>query len=440
MEQVNLPTNPAHRRGTVQDAGPGREVDLPRAETIEPRPVGVVRRVFTGFVQLVLALGLLAAGFAGYKTILATAPKAERKAPQRVARLVDVVAVDRATTGPVVEAWGQVVAAQTLVVRSEISGTLEWLHEDVTPGGRLTAGQIVARFDEDDLKLALAQADNAIAQIEARIVIEKGQGEIGKRELTRLTRNLTDEQRALVLRQPQMAALMAERAAAIALRDQARNALGRAVVRAPFDALVIAENVEPGSVVTAGAEAATLVASDRFNVTLAVPAAALRWLRLDGTETVVLTEPGIWPDGQSREGKILRLNSALTERGRMAEVIVEIGDPLALKPENAGAPQVLLGSFVRGTVTSDPVEGAVRLDRAHLRDNDTVWIMDGDDKLAIRPVRVVWRGARHVLVTGGLEPGDRVVTTTLAAYAPGMALRTRDRPAAGAAPATGAGQ
>lgn len=429
---MNLPSSPVERRPAAHQTAPAR----PSGRRADPRRPGVFRRFVTGLFQLVLTLGLLGLGYAGYRQIVDSAPKAERKAPQRVARLVEVTTVDHARTGPVVEAWGQVVAARTLVVRSEISGTLDWVHEDVTPGGRLAAGQVVARFDDKDLKLAVAQAENAVAQIDARILIERGQGEIGKRTLGRLSDNLTDEQKALVLRQPQMASLLAERAAAVAVRDQARNALARATVRAPFDALVIAENVAPGSVITQGAEAATLVASDRFHVTLAVPAGALRWLRFDGTHAVTLTQPGIWPEGAGREGRVLRLNSALTEKGRMAEVIVEIPDPLGLQPGDAGRPKVLLGSFVRGTVTADAVEGAVQLAREHLRDGDTVWIMDKDDRLVIRQVEIVWRGPDHVLVTAGLAPGERVVTTTLAAYAPGMALRTRER--AETAPVTAA--
>ena len=107
------------------------------------------------------------------------------------------------------------------------------------------------------------------------------------------------------------------------------------------------------------------------------------------------------------------------------EVIVVIPDPLALKSENSGKSPVLLGSFVRGVVTAERIAGALQLDRAYLRDGDTVWVMDDQDKLQIRNVTVVWRGPSQVLLTDGLAPGDRVVTTTLATFAPGMALRVR---------------
>lgn len=426
---MNLPSNPTQRRGDVQRAGDGsgHEVDRPRPQDVPVRRRSRVRDIVTGTVQLLLALVVLGAGYFAYQAIVTSAPKAQRKAPERVARLVDVVAVAAAKTGPVIQAWGEVVAAQTLVVRPEISGTLAWVHPDVTPGGRLSFNQVVARFNDDDLKLALSQAENAIAQIDARILLEKGQAEIGKRELPRLSRNLTEQQRALILREPQMAALDAERATAVSILQQTRNALKRATVRAPFDALVLTEQVEPGSMLSVGAEAATLVASDRFHVTLAVPARALRWMRFDGSQTVDLTQPGIWAEGAKRHGKVLRLNSALTATGRMAEVIVEIPDPLATKTASSGAPVVLLGSFVRGTITAEALPGAILLDRAHLRDGDTVWVMSADGTLDIRDVQIEWRGGDHVLVTDGLAPGEKVVTTTLSTVSKGMALRTREK-------------
>ena len=427
METVNLPSNPAKRYGEVDKTGdapmPGAlRVD---AELTPRRRLPLWLRIVAGTIQLIVAAALLAIGYVLYTWIVDTAPKAQRKPPERVARLVEAVPVGLAKTGPVIEAWGTVAAAQTLVVRPEISGTIAWVDPEVTPGGRLRAGQLVARFDEDDLKLNLAQAETAIAQIDARIEIEKGQAAIGERELSRLSRNLTDEQKALVLRKPQMAQLQAERSAAIAQRDQAQNALDRAQVRTPFDALVLREQVAPGAMLAQGAEVATLVASDRFHIALAVPASALSWIKFDGSQVVRLTQPGIWPAGVERMGRIVRLNTALTETGRMAEVIVEVADPLAQETMNAGKPVLLIGAFLRGEILAQRIADAVQVDRAHVRDGNTVWVMNAEDKLEIRKIEILWRGADHVLVGEGLAPGERVVATALATAAPGMALRTR---------------
>ncbi len=63
------------------------------------------------------------------------------------------------------------------------------------------------------------------------------------------------------------------------------------------------------------------------------------------------------------------------------------------------------------------------LDRAYLREHDKVWVMTEEDRLEIRQVEIAWRGASEVLISGGLAPGERVITTSLAVVAPGMKLR-----------------
>ncbi|MFK7943136.1 MAG: hypothetical protein AB8B85_09520, partial [Paracoccaceae bacterium] len=184
---------------------------------------------------------------------------------------------------------------------------------------------------------------------------------------------------------------------------------------------------------SAGMEAGTLAASDQFEVTLYMPARYLEWIVSDGTQEVRLTQPGVWPDGAARTGRIVRLGAGLSETGRMVELVVAVQDPLALLPENSGQPRLLLGSFLKGTIvgqasSSDAPNAAgpdmLRLDRAHLRDGDTVWVMNAEDKLEVRDLAIAWRGPDAVLVTSGVAEGERIITTRLAAFAPGMALRT----------------
>ncbi|MEL6997555.1 MAG: efflux RND transporter periplasmic adaptor subunit [Pseudomonadota bacterium] len=390
-----------------------------------------MRKVVAGAVQCALVLAI---ALAAYKTSLwltETAPKAERTARERVARLVEVSTVMAAEQGPVIEAWGEVQPARTLVVRPEITGTITWVHPDVRMGGRLKQGDVAARFDDRDLSLAVSRAEADIAEIEARIMIEQGQGEIGRRELTRLSRDLTASQRNLVLRVPQMAQLEAELASARSTLQQARIALSKTDVIVPFDGVITSEAIAPGAVLAQGTEAATFVASDVFEIVLAVPASALEWIDPNEGQLLAISQDNVWQENSQRTGQLVRLSSELSETGRMVELIAEVPDPLALTEVNEGKPPLLLGSFVRVTIEGRQIDGAVSLDRALLRDNDTVWIMQTDDTLDIRTVDVAWRGADKVLVRSGLSSGERVVTTPLSTVAPGMALRTRSEEVSG---------
>jgi RND family efflux transporter MFP subunit len=386
-------------------------------------PVPRWRRVIAVLLKMLIPLAILAAAAQISWTLYFSAPVAERQARPRVPRLVEVVEVHPVTQGPMIEAWGEVTASRTLSLRPEVGGTVVELSDNLTPGSLVSRGDVLIRLDDRELTHAVARADAEMRQIEARISIEEGQHERARRDLERLPAGLTDSQRNLVLRIPQMEALQAELAAAEAAREQALVALSHTVIRAPFDAVVISEQVAAGAALSPGVEAAVLVATDRFDVLLAVPVAALDWINPQAGQILRLTQPGVWPEGSFREGRVERLTAGLRATGRMAELVVTIEDPLARLPENRGKPRLLLGSFLRAVGEGRKVADAVALDRAYLRDNDTVWVMAPDGMLEIRPVEVGWRGAEQVLISGGLAPGDRVVTTPLAVVAPGMELR-----------------
>jgi len=83
----------------------------------------------------------------------------------------------------------------------------------------------------------------------------------------------------------------------------------------------------------------------------------------------------------------------------------------------------MLGSFVEVRIEADPVVDVVRLQREHLRTNDTVWVMV-DGVLRVRSVDVVVRDAESVYVHEGLDDGDRIVTTNLSTVVDGAPLRT----------------
>jgi RND family efflux transporter MFP subunit len=400
--------------------------DLDLRPAYHARQAPLWRRAIALILKILIPLAILAVAAKISYTLFLSAPVADRKARHRVPRLVEVVEVAPATQGPIIEAWGEVVAARTLVVRPEVGGTIVALSDNLTPGGLVLAGEELIRIDEREQRLAVAQAEAEVRQIEARIATEDGQQDRAKRDLQRLPGKLTESQRQLVLRAPQMAALQAERAAAEAARDRAMVALSHSVIRAPFDALVIEEQVAQGSMLTAGSAPATLIAADRFYVVVAVPVSALDWINPKSGQVLRLTQPGIWPEGSFREGIVERLTAGLSEAGRMAELIVAIDDPLARKPENLGKPRLLLGSFLRAIGEGRVVEAAVSLDRAYLHDNDTVWVMTLENRLEVRPVTIAWRGAEQVLVSAGLAPGDRVITTPLAVVAPGMEVRLAD--------------
>src|SRR5690606_21266988 len=127
---------------------------------------------------------------------------------------------------------------------------------------------------------------------------------------------------------------------------------------------------------------------------------------------------GVWPKGATREGVVRRLIGEVDSNTRFARVIVSLQNPIG----SDDGPPLILGTLVQVEIEAIPLVDVVKLDRAYLRQGDTVWVMSGDE-LRIRKVEVTFSDSLHAYLRSGLEAGDKVITTSLATVADGLSIR-----------------
>jgi len=381
--------------------------------------------------KTLLPLLVLGAAAATVSWMMQTASRAERTERPRQARLVEVVTAQAGSQRIDVQAQGTVRAARQTVVRPQVTGELVEVNESLEPGGHVARGELLVRIEPRDFELAVQMARSDLEQAEAELMIEQGNQAVAEREYELLDQELSEQERALVLRRPQLATARARLSQAQAELDDAELDLERTRISAPFDALVMEESVDIGTRLNSTqSEIATLIGTDRFWVELSVPQSDLRWIELpDGNAPgarVILRQPRAWGEGVTREGRVLRLLSDVSERGRMARLLVAVEDPLALEPDKRGKPRLIVGQYLQAEISGRTIPNAIALDRGLLRQDDRVWVMNDDNRLEIRSVDVARRGYGRVIITDGLREGERVVATDIAAAAEGMALRLED--------------
>ncbi|WP_435102412.1 efflux RND transporter periplasmic adaptor subunit [Arhodomonas sp. AD133] len=382
-------------------------------------------------IHAVLALALVAVGAALAYWLLSAEEQVGRRAPpERTARLVGVTQARVGSERITVTAWGEVEASRELVLRPRISGRVENVAAAFDPGRRVMAGQPLVELEARPYELALESARAELTRAQADLALERGQQAVAEREYELLGESVTEDERELILRQPQLRSAQADVAAARAQIAEAELDLSYTSVAAPFDGLVISRDVAPGAEVGSSTDLGTLVGLDRWWVELTVPVSALQWIDVppDGESrgsAVRLHYENAWRDGVYRTGYVTALIDRLEENGRMARLQVAIDDPLGREADEA-VPRVLLGAFVRGAVQGRSVDDAVALDPAWLHDGNTVWVMTADDELAFREVEIAYRDRQRVIVTDGLEAGERIVTSRISTPAAGMPLRVGD--------------
>lgn len=394
--------------------------------------------VGTKIVRAALPIVVLAAGIAVFAMLLASKPDAKKADTDVRGALVEVMPAVAAKHTVEVFAQGTVLPARTVVVQPEVAGRIVWHSDNLVPGGRVAAGETLVRLDAREYQLALRQQEAAVDRAELELELEVGRKRVAEREWELLGDDGAGggDKGALALREPQLRTAKVAVDAANSGLDRAKLNVSRTVLKAPFNAFVRSESVEQGQLVGPQTPLATLVGTDQFWVQVSVPVEQIGRVQVPGFNAPegAGSTAEVWQDlgGErvQRTGRLVRVLGELDPFGGMARILVEIDDPFGLR---AGAPStpLLLGAFVNVRLSAGEVDGAIELPRVAIHDGDHVYVMTADDRLEIRAVQIGWRFPDRVLVTGGLQPGERVITSRLGNPIDGMHLRVNTTPDAG---------
>lgn len=365
---------------------------------------------------LVLALLVLGTGILTAVRFIKTRPKPPQRTPAVIAPLVETVAVTSGEETVVIRALGTVVPARQTQIRAEVSGVVREIAPGFLPGATVAGASPLLRLVDDDFRLSVAGREADLENVRAALELEQGYQEVARHEWDLLAMTgKAGESPDLALRKPQLAQARAKVRQSEAALEQARLDLKRTTINAPFTALVLDKHVEVGSRVSITDTLATLVDTREYWVEATVAVDRLPWITLpskDGQGSTVRIRSQA--SGAEREGRILRLRGDLEEQGRLARMQISLPAPLDARP----AP-ILLGEYVRLEIEGLRLENVIRLPRLALRDNDTVWTVH-NATLGIRQAEVAWRDTDWVLISGGLNSGDTVVTSDLGTPIDGM--------------------
>jgi RND family efflux transporter MFP subunit len=381
-------------------------------------------------LKIVIPIAIIGVGVALAVGLVATAPKIDRKPPTPKLDRVEVQIVSLSDRPVLVEATGTVTAAQEVSLSAQVSGKLVEVSSHLIPGGRFQKGQVLARIDPRDFELAVRQEQGRVRQAELELELERGRGAVAAREWEILGGGRDPATAGLALRKPHLATAEQNVEAARSGLARAQLSLERTVLRAPFNALVVRETVDVGQVVSPGASLATLAGSDLFWVKVSVPVAVLTDVQIPGiggaTEgSMVRVTQHLGPDAVlERDGRVVGLAGQLDPQTRNAELLVGIENPV--DPADGGLP-LLPGAFVRVEIEGTTRSNVAAVARTALVNGDSLWVVGEGDRLERRDVEIAWRGAEEVFLSGGVQEGERVVTSRLARAVVGAQVKVQER-------------
>ncbi|MBM0212353.1 MULTISPECIES: efflux RND transporter periplasmic adaptor subunit [Pseudomonas syringae group] len=346
-----------------------------------------------GFISL-LSLGACSAG------------KPAEKALVRVA-VQPVASLDVASS---VMLTGDIQARKVTEQSFRVSGKLVKRYVDV--GDRVRAGQVLARLDPREQKTDLASANAEVAVRESRLHLAEQNYQRQQLLLPKGYTNLSEYQKArsgLDSARGDLAALRAQQA-------NARDQVGYTELFAVADGVITARHAEEGQVVQAATPVFNLAHDGQREAVFSAYESLLGADQTEGTVTISpLGQPSIQLSGSIREITPIVSAASGTLRVRVA------------LPDAAIAPA--LGSVVSARLQTRS-QRAFALPWSALsrtQGQPAVWRLDDQSKVRLTRVKVLRYEQGQVIVSEGLNEGDRVVSRGLQFLYPGQQVEVAEQ-------------
>lgn len=359
------------------------------------------------------------------------------------APLVRVVEVALRDLPLVVRTQGRVAPRSEIDLVTEVSGRIVEVAPALAAGGFFRKDDVLLRIDPHDYELAVDRARAEVARAEVRIAMEKAEAEVALREWKDIGQGAAPP--PLVARSPQLAEASAGLSAARAALGQAAKDLERTSIRAPFDGRVRSEEVDFGEFVARGAALARVYSTDVAEIRLPLADDDLAFLDLplgwrDDQVPASAPEAVVHAEFAGRrwqwKGRIVRTEGQVDPATQAIHAVASVEDPYG-HGDDPERPPLAAGLFVGVDILGRMAASVAVLPRGAMRGESRVLVVDAEDRLRTRKVKVLRREAERVLVSDGLRAGERVCISPLEIAVDGMKVRVAETLPAGGEGAVG---
>jgi RND family efflux transporter MFP subunit len=355
-------------------------------------------------------------------------PAPETRIPEPPLPLVRVMNVQLQDMILTVESQGTVSPRTESVLLPEVAGRVIEVSPSFVPGGFFEEDEFLLRIDPFDYRQAAVQARGAVAQAELRLATELAEADVARKEWDELGEG---EPTPLTLREPQVAEARAALDSARAALENAERNLQRTTILAPYAGRVRQKQVDVGQYVSPGSPLATIYSVDYAEIRLPLPDNDLAFVDLPldyrgeasaGRGPEVTLRADFAGRTFAWKGRIVRTEGEIDPRSRMVHAVARVSNPYS-RGSDPERPPLAAGMYVEAEIAGRKVEDVALIPRSAVRTNDTVLIVDEEERLRFRPVEILQATAEHAIVQSGLADGERICLSNLTAVTDGMRVR-----------------
>jgi membrane fusion protein (multidrug efflux system) len=424
--------------------------------------MGMAMRALSGILITIVTCGLL--GLAAWNLYASiTAASGKRQPPSRERTYaVDTATLETATVQPLITAYGQVHAWNTLEIRAPAQGAIFDLSPSFRDGMTVEAGELLFRIEPEtlerrvvDAKAAVAQARSELAETTAALAHLKSEVATAKAQVA-VRRSDLERKSTLRARRLVTATVLDEVVLALSAAEQSVTAKEQALLAGESRIVLATHNVERAEISLADAKKSRADANYRapYSGRLDGVAATLGERVSQNEKLATLIDPNalevslrlrphefarVLPTHGTRQLAPLSITAVLDLHDRTVEVSGVLDRPAAVsnasqggrivfaKLSDAGNTPMRPGDFVTVYVKEPALQNVAVIPSQAATEDGRILLVGADNRLTEAKANIL-RRQNDELIVDGVPFGSRYVTRRLPYLAAGVKVEPRSKP------------
>lgn len=307
---------------------------------------------------------------------------------------------------------GIVEPRQRVRIVAEVNGRILTASNKWLNGGFVHKGESLLNIEDFYYQNQLARAKANVAQVESGLKQEQGIAYVVKQDWDKRSQDPESPlAKELGLREPQMQAVQSQLIAAKADELSAQELLAKTKVLAPFDGVVVNKIVDAGQSVSAGTALADFYAIDMAEIRVPLTEVQQSYLDLPALNHTsnLASEIEYQVEGKQDKwmGRLVRTEGVLDPVTKVLNAVVQVNDPYGLK--KSVARPLRLGSFVQIKLEGKKLDNIFIIPRRFLYTGNIVWLVNKDNKMESRVVKILPIRDSNVYIYEGLKAGEKMI-------------------------------
>ncbi|MDB4335134.1 efflux RND transporter periplasmic adaptor subunit [bacterium] len=185
----------------------------------------------------------------------------------------------------------------------------------------------------------------------------------------------------------------------------AEEKLDKYTIRAPFNGVVTAANIEVGTAVRMGTQLGTFISTSTYELEITIPIAIKHLVQLGTMADISSSDiPGAW------KGEVIRIGGNIDEKSQSTKVFIR-----------TSGSKLNEGMYLTAKLHQQPFEDAMTIPRKMLDSHNRVFVVE-DDHLRLKSITVLSRQGDLAIIEG-LPQNSAVLSTVVKSAYDGMPVR-----------------